>query len=141
MRSCDSRPRMRVDSSHLAPFHPPVFDRRRAERFVAALAALAPAIAENPFRALLEAIAGNSPYLARSMLQEIAFLSELFKQGPHEALGELENEALAVAGDTDTASVMRRLRVAKRRAALVIALRSEERRVGKECRSRWSPYH
>ena len=24
---------------------------------------------------------------------------------------------------------------------LFIALRSEERRVGKECRSRWSPYH
>ena len=24
---------------------------------------------------------------------------------------------------------------------LVIDLRSEERRVGKECRSRWSPYH
>src|SRR5690349_638447 len=24
---------------------------------------------------------------------------------------------------------------------LVIAIRSEERRVGKECRSRWSPYH
>ena len=23
----------------------------------------------------------------------------------------------------------------------VISLRSEERRVGKECRSRWSPYH
>src|SRR3712207_9371305 len=23
----------------------------------------------------------------------------------------------------------------------VVALRSEERRVGKECRSRWSPYH
>ena len=23
----------------------------------------------------------------------------------------------------------------------VTALRSEERRVGKECRSRWSPYH
>ena len=22
-----------------------------------------------------------------------------------------------------------------------IAIRSEERRVGKECRSRWSPYH
>src|SRR3712207_7868475 len=26
-------------------------------------------------------------------------------------------------------------------AAAVIADRSEERRVGKECRSRWSPYH
>src|SRR5256885_10217573 len=25
--------------------------------------------------------------------------------------------------------------------ALPLALRSEERRVGKECRSRWSPYH
>ena len=24
---------------------------------------------------------------------------------------------------------------------LVLAFRSEERRVGKECRSRWSPYH
>ena len=24
---------------------------------------------------------------------------------------------------------------------IVYALRSEERRVGKECRSRWSPYH
>ena len=23
----------------------------------------------------------------------------------------------------------------------IFALRSEERRVGKECRSRWSPYH
>ena len=23
----------------------------------------------------------------------------------------------------------------------IIVLRSEERRVGKECRSRWSPYH
>ena len=28
-----------------------------------------------------------------------------------------------------------------RREAERIALRSEERRVGKECRSRWSPYH
>src|SRR5256885_10693114 len=26
-------------------------------------------------------------------------------------------------------------------AAVSIAARSEERRVGKECRSRWSPYH
>ena len=26
-------------------------------------------------------------------------------------------------------------------AAALAVLRSEERRVGKECRSRWSPYH
>ena len=25
--------------------------------------------------------------------------------------------------------------------AIIIGIRSEERRVGKECRSRWSPYH
>ena len=25
--------------------------------------------------------------------------------------------------------------------SLLICIRSEERRVGKECRSRWSPYH
>jgi len=25
--------------------------------------------------------------------------------------------------------------------SLLVLLRSEERRVGKECRSRWSPYH
>src|SRR5256885_9545145 len=28
-----------------------------------------------------------------------------------------------------------------RRSLLAAGLRSEERRVGKECRSRWSPYH
>src|ERR1051326_7998624 len=27
------------------------------------------------------------------------------------------------------------------RAMVIVANRSEERRVGKECRSRWSPYH
>ena len=27
------------------------------------------------------------------------------------------------------------------RAAALAGVRSEERRVGKECRSRWSPYH
>ena len=29
----------------------------------------------------------------------------------------------------------------KQRFLAVSAMRSEERRVGKECRSRWSPYH
>ena len=31
--------------------------------------------------------------------------------------------------------------IIKGRVALVEPRRSEERRVGKECRSRWSPYH
>src|SRR3712207_6649456 len=43
-----------------------------------------------------------------------------------------ENELLEKEGD---AEIIRRLGFSKCR------LRSEERRVGKECRSRWSPYH
>src|SRR3712207_8178883 len=34
-----------------------------------------------------------------------------------------------------------RWRVLASRALAPLACRSEERRVGKECRSRWSPYH
>src|SRR2546422_11327176 len=43
----------------------------------------------------------------------------------------------------DMASVARKLDVgeAKPYRSLAEMVRSEERRVGKECRSRWSPYH
>ena len=37
--------------------------------------------------------------------------------------------------------VVKRLRDAERVLTPAVTLRSEERRVGKECRSRWSPYH
>ena len=30
---------------------------------------------------------------------------------------------------------------ARQRQSFLVTARSEERRVGKECRSRWSPYH
>ena len=33
------------------------------------------------------------------------------------------------------------LKQLKDEAEIIIVIRSEERRVGKECRSRWSPYH
>ena len=46
----------------------------------------------------------------------------------------------AIAQHWDTSSVLTVLLLAN--AAVLITLeRSEERRVGKECRSRWSPYH
>ena len=32
-------------------------------------------------------------------------------------------------------------KITQKRGISLIVLRSEERRVGKECRSRWSPYH
>ena len=44
----------------------------------------------------------------------------------------------------DDRSILLDGRVADKKAALdqmVELMRSEERRVGKECRSRWSPYH
>ena len=46
-----------------------------------------------------------------------------------------------VIGKTDTFTVIFDRIDEKRWNALVPANRSEERRVGKECRSRWSPYH
>ena len=36
---------------------------------------------------------------------------------------------------------VRKLTVTAMLSAVAFVLRSEERRVGKECRSRWSPYH
>src|SRR2546429_4047207 len=57
-------------------------------------------------------------------------LRKAFAVGPvtANALRKAGVERAVVAQDTTAVSV-------------VEALRSEERRVGKECRSRWSPYH
>src|SRR3712207_8083992 len=49
----------------------------------------------------------------------------------HELCGEIQDDIIAGDGMTINAGS----RVA------ICPLRSEERRVGKECRSRWSPYH
>src|SRR3712207_9089694 len=63
------------------------------------------------------------------------------KEGPmipthytHKQLGSMIKAARAPTGS----STCRRGRV---RTSRLTARRSEERRVGKECRSRWSPYH
>ena len=57
---------------------------------------------------------------------------------------KMATEPLLAHGDADEAALVVGLDgeagdVAEERAEL--ADRSEERRVGKECRSRWSPYH
>src|SRR2546427_12787942 len=44
-------------------------------------------------------------------------------------------------GELVTAHARQRGRAAQRGLQAARHLRSEERRVGKECRSRWSPYH
>ena len=45
--------------------------------------------------------------------------------------------------ETLNALILRKLKCAPEQLKSVVLLkkRSEERRVGKECRSRWSPYH
>ena len=48
--------------------------------------------------------------------------------------GSRVNDAVARAGGAEGDAVLEAVNLAAR-------LRSEERRVGKECRSRWSPYH
>src|SRR5689334_3124728 len=102
---------------------PPAFDQERANRFVEDFAPQAGALLDDPARnALLRSVAGNSPYLARSMLKEGAFLRELFEQGPDDILDRLERGAVAIAHETDIALAMQRLRTAKRQAALAIAL-------------------
>ena len=42
---------------------------------------------------------------------------------------------------TPEATIMHTKYAAQARIVHIIGTRSEERRVGKECRSRWSPYH
>ncbi|HXJ01281.1 MAG TPA: hypothetical protein VNH44_08650, partial [Micropepsaceae bacterium] len=102
---------------------PPVFEPARSARTLVELGSTAPAALGEPgFRATLEAAAGNSPYLARLMLREPAFLSELLVQGSALCLAALDAEAIAAAESADAAHVMQRLRIAKRRAALAIAL-------------------
>ncbi|MCH8859198.1 MAG: glutamine-synthetase adenylyltransferase, partial [Proteobacteria bacterium] len=54
-------------------------------------------IHDDGLRALLESVAGNSPYLARGILAEREFLSELFALGPDRVLSALNDEALSVA--------------------------------------------
>ncbi|MEY4879835.1 MAG: hypothetical protein RJB62_1304, partial [Pseudomonadota bacterium] len=102
---------------------PPLYDAARAARVLKDLdAEVIPALKQEHFRALLAATAGNSPYLARLMLRESAFLEEIYNSDPAELLAALNREAISVAEDEDAVAAIRRLRVAKRRVALTIAL-------------------
>src|ERR1700681_1353419 len=99
------------------------FDPERAVRTLAELEALAPDIlGTGAFVTLIGSAAGNSAYLARLMLKNATYLSQLLVDGPEGSLAALEAEALSIGGETDFAHAMRRLRLAKARAALAIAL-------------------
>ncbi len=72
---------------------------------------------------LLASIFGNSPFLTGVAVKEWAFLTCLVEQGPDPIFGEIAAgiEKTEELGE-DTAAVMRRLRIAKRRVALAAAL-------------------
>src|SRR3977135_2964284 len=92
------------------------FDPERAGRTIGELEKLAPDLmGSEPFRALIGAAAGNSPYLARLMLKDAPYLSQLLVDGQEGSLAALEAEALAIGDESDFAHAMRRLRIAKRR--------------------------
>ena len=60
------------------------------------------------------------------------------------AIGHLESIRRMVEDGRDCSEVLIQLSAVKaaiNNTGKVILQRSEERRVGKECRSRWSPYH
>src|SRR2546429_10014538 len=87
-----------------------------------------------------------SPPLSRSKKHEFAFLAPPTPAGDgrveetHAALGTSGGDSASQPGG-DGAGVNINAAALERAHRAAVAPRSEERRVGKECRSRWSPYH
>jgi glutamate-ammonia-ligase adenylyltransferase len=102
---------------------PPPFDQERAHRFADEFAADGTSLLEHPRHgALIRSVAGNSPFLSRSMLKEQDFLATFLDGGPDTVLDDLESHARSVAQSEDADLAMQQLRIAKRRVALAIAL-------------------
>ena len=62
------------------------------------------------------------------MYKAVIVDDEVWTRDVIKSLGDWEGLGIAVVGEAEDGETG-------------LALRSEERRVGKECRSRWSPYH
>src|SRR5690348_5490337 len=71
---------------------------------------------------LLDSVFGNSAYLGRLAVREIGALGEYFAAGPLTVLNAAILLAEAAGRAADEAQAMKDLRVAKRRAALAIAM-------------------
>jgi glutamate-ammonia-ligase adenylyltransferase len=73
-------------------------------------------------RPWLDAIFGNSPYLTRLALREPGVVAAVLRGGPQDTLAEVIGGLNAEHADTPRTALMARLRTAKRRAALIIAM-------------------
>ena len=89
-----------------------------------AIAAFAVAIAGDPAgKALLEAVFGNSPFLSQCLLAESAILQSFLTHGADAVFGALLGDlGQRTAEERDTARLMQALRLARRQAALAVAL-------------------
>ena len=98
--------------------------RQEAERVPdPALAATMRAAETSPAaRRWLDAIFGNSPFLTRLALRDPSVVAAVFDRGPDDTLAELLDALNAEDATLQRAQLMSRLRVTKRRAALIIAL-------------------
>ena len=151
-RTGPQRGRPRRSDSPLPPFHHRIGTPRMSASQIAALCALLPAlateIAADAIGALLAAVprlAGNDDP-ARTQPALVGQLADMHPRDWEEAMLAVQSIAAfhgatlctqAAAGLDPASKEASRLR----RDAAVQQRRSEERRVGKECRSRWSPYH
>jgi [glutamine synthetase] adenylyltransferase / [glutamine synthetase]-adenylyl-L-tyrosine phosphorylase len=79
--------------------------------------------AADPGKRLLASIFGNSPFLTGVAVQDWAFLNRIVEEGADPLYSEIaaSTEATQDLGE-DTAALMRRLRIAKRRVALTAAV-------------------
>jgi glutamate-ammonia-ligase adenylyltransferase len=100
---------------------PQPFDSARAERTFEALAAEG-FVPQPGQRGILAGAFGNSPFLARLALREQATLTQLLQRGPEAIVADAIALAHSAADAPSQAEVMANLRIAKRRAALAIAL-------------------
>jgi len=74
-------------------------------------------------RALLDAVFGNSPFLTHCLIAEPAMLRGFFAEGPDAAFADLLRELRADDSEgNDEAAIMRKLRIGKRRASLLVGL-------------------
>ena len=72
-------------------------------------------------------------------------MKEIYQQTAEEVLERVESRESGLTDEQVRRSREKcgwnELAEGKKKSILQIFFRSEERRVGKECRSRWSPYH
>jgi glutamate-ammonia-ligase adenylyltransferase len=101
---------------------PPGSDSGRIERLNERLAKAGVALSDPRFLRLIAFAAGCSPFLAQTMARDSGVLTRLEADGAPAFAEAQIAEAQGAAEAGDIAELMRRLRIAKRRASLAIAL-------------------